>query len=476
MLTQEAIDQVKGLTEIMDGRGKIVTPVPGTPLEKLVSATRKTHEQPGVASVVNANFADEDLVYLNSTAGPNGEMNPHDLVMEDIIQNVSSDIKNHLAYAKNIVKTAVDELASETVRILSEQTTVGLSGMEVKIHNPPEPLVTTAFAGMLRNYKDIAFASPKMDLNLPAASYQEIMDNMKTGVGSIDDATAAWTARQGGVFVQKVWDEVFRLPQGQPLSSDLSFYIENRETGVEMALAIFLLANRLFDAPPEGTEMSLAAYNKTMADFRDQAGMRLSRAITELDEVVRTRTLVQSVSGKVTTVHGLVYARWIEAGGSNEVLFGNSLSNPCLYGADAINDAAPALLTAWDRYASITTQTENGKRYERTKAALDEVFCKQLASLDPQDESLCGNPDVILTMYRDLLGKVQLLEMEDLHGLCLRLLCRSRFAHTDAEFILSNIEVVMRRNQGLTVREAAASVNEMYIARWIAAQMQVASV
>jgi hypothetical protein len=71
------------------------------------------------------------------------------------------------------------------------------------------------------------------------------------------------------------------------------------------------------------------------------------------------------------------------------------------------------------------------------------------------------------------LSEVSEIDMKDLWSVSLKLVCRSRFDHTQAERILSGIEEVKRDNPSIDVREAAAVSMIKYVAYWVSSQLKL---
>ncbi len=219
--------------------------------------------------------------------------------------------------------------------------------------------------------------------------------------------------------------------------------------------------------------MTLAKMNAVAAEFRDQAGAFLCRRYDTWERNKKVGLLVLSVNGTVTTVDSTIYREWIEAGGCNEILFGNCLDLPALTTVQSINEKAAELKAKWERHALITSVVESNNRFARIKTILSEQFQAQLK--EPSDEENMTENDKVTycKLFQDQLDNVVVREMDDIYGLCLKLVCRSRFFRTEAERILSGIGRIMIENPKADVREAAAMAMIEYVAYWMSTQFNV---
>lgn len=469
MLSEEALNAALPLADILDARRIVISPMPGSPLEKLVSAVRATPQM--MVGTDDLQPSISDMAYIASVKGPGGEPSPHDIVMEDVVTVIAPAVMEHVAYARNVVKPAIQDLLDYTARHLAGRTNSHLAKFEVVQFTPIEPLAVANMANMLKPYMELPFSAPSMTLNLPGKTPAEILELMKTGVGSIDEAVGVWVAKKGEAFLTYVWDNVFRILPSDAGSVSFAMYTEDRLTGPDNAMAIFLLASKLHDNPPEGTQHSLVKYNELVADFRNAAGQRLCRALKEAQDVVGHDILVRMVNGSVTTVNAEVYKKFIEAGGTNEMLFGNSLQTSPVFTGIAVREQATQLLAAWSHYEIAAKADEASKVFTITREALLAAFEHQVGQLEDTDPSLATGKPAVLGKFKELLRDVGPLELQNLYAVALRLVCKSRFAHTDAFDLLTMMEEASLANPNIAPREAANAAVQQYVNRYLIAQM-----
>lgn len=475
MLTREALESALPLATTLDSRNVFLTPVENTPLQALVIATRS--DIVPVVPTDGGRFSIdlENILYMANCKDRVTGACDHDQALDNVVAVAAEAVRGHIQFARNVAAAAVTDLADKTCDALRALTPSSLLGVEVQVFNYPAPLEAGQLEASVQRFADDVPNEPRLAARLPARTYTELLEIIGSGSGALDKDVQAWLATKGETFLTSLWEEVFTQKQASLTDAAKSFFTftEDRENGIDNALAIFLLARKLVEAPIEGVEMPLPAFENLMAEFRGQAGLRLKRAYAEMDQINKLGILVRSVTQRVTVVNDKVYRGWIEAGGDNEVLFGNMMDTVPQTLVSNIDAKAPALKAAWTRHATLTATVENNRRFSRTKAILDSTFRAQLAEISADDETVRNNVDLVLSRFRDELETAREKDLEDLHGLCLRLVCRSRFPHTSAEEILSGIARIECENPKIDVREAAAVAVIEYIAKWVATQFKV---
>jgi hypothetical protein len=476
MLTREALEAAIPLATVLDDHNVFLAPVENTPLAALVNATRSDV----LSNVVRTDGARmqldlENILYMANCKDSVTGLCDHDVEMDRWVEIAAKAVQGHMQFARSTVAAAVGDLAEKTCNTLQALTPSSLLGMEVKVYAFPEPLQSGQLESSVVRFAAELADEPRLGMRMPMLGYAELLDLASSGSGSFDKDVQTWLAAKGETFLTSLWEEVFTQKQAALNSAAKSFFTftEDRECGVDNALAIFLLSRRLVEAPIEGVEMPLQQFENLAADFRNQAASRLQRAFAEMDTIVKTSTLVRSATDRVTVVNDKVYRAWIEAGGDNEVLFGNMLQSPVVVTVDNINARAAEFKSSWLRHAALTATVENNRRFSRTKEILEKTFVGQLNEIGAEDETVRANLDLTLSRFRDELASAKESDLEDLYGLCLRLVCRSRFPHTNAEEILSGIERIKRENPKIEVREAAAVAVIEYVAKWVSSQFAI---
>jgi len=477
MLTNQALIAAFPLTTVLDSKRIVVSPLEGSPLFTLVKATRsdsnhnKFNETTGEFDI---NIT--DIEYMANAKDDVLGVCTHDRVMDEITEVVSTAVTDHMMFAKNVVAPAIEDLVVKTCNSILELSPSALLGMEVITWAPPKPLLNSGLETSVRKFEDLPYDVPKLAMKLPDLTVTEIIELMKSGSGDLDNDITEWASVKGDSFFISIWENIFQIKQaGLTDRVPVTFrsFVYDAPDSLDNALAIYLLSRRLADSPLPNTEMNLTSFNSLIIDYRNQSGARLSHAFNEFDKVNKISQLVRSVDGNKTIVNESVYRRWIDAGGENEILFGNILVQPFSSTVDEINSKAPMLKAEWNKYSALTSVVERNRLFTRTKEFLLAHFREQIRNVTEGEEATIGNREIILKKFTDLIDEVREDETKDLWALCLKLVCKARFYKTDAERILSGIERIKKENPQVSVREAAAISLLEYINYWISTQFVV---
>ena len=484
MLTQEALNSAIPLTTLMDSNDIIVTAVAGTPLAALVLATRSDTRFNTVIPVVTPEgvsintYAPSvvDIEFIANTRDPVLDTNAHDKAMDNVVEVAANAVREHIVFAKTVVAPAVEDLVNRVVSKLNSNTPSSLLGMEVVVYDPAKPLLNSALENELRKYESLAIDNPVMNLQLPGLTVTEITELMASGSGGLDDAIKEWAAGKGEGFLNTIWENVFQIKQAD-LSDRTPITFRNwcyeSDEAIDNALAIYLLARKLVDNPLPNTEMNLSAFNTTIVELRNQSAARLCLALDEIEKIDTAGLLIRSMTDRVTTVNGSVYAKWIENGGENEVLFGNLLQQPREVSLTGIVSKSDELKTVWNRHATLIATVERNKLFTRTKEVFLSEFTEQMRILSASVEGSLTNMANIIALFSECLDDMRNDEISDLWDAALKLLCASRFVRTEARGILLGIEEVKKAHPEVDVREAAAISAINYIGKWVATQLVV---
>jgi hypothetical protein len=476
MLSIEAIKSADALTQVLDGRRMYLMTKEGTPLDQLVKASRIGTDLIMTDAGGEKMIDSSTMAYLANAKDKTLGFSQHDQTMDEITTVCIQAVSEHMRFARTVVAPAIGDLVERTMTSLREMTPMSLLGMEVIPWCPPEPMVAPTFGALISRFDTVAFDSPAMTMRCPTITFTEMLELMHTGTKSLDNSIDNWVATKGEAFFNNIWMSVFQInsvPAGGR-SKLFKDFTEDPECGMDNALAIFLMARKLIEAGPmQGVEMSKPAFERAAADFRNQAAARLRRGLDEMALVEKAGTLVRKhIQPNKVIVNDRVYRGWIEAGGDNEVLFGNMLQGTPNVTISQINAKSQLFKSAWQKHAALTASVESNKRFARIKQILSKHFEAQLKDLNDEEEATTANRMQIQKLFDELLSKVTEQDTEDLWSLCLRLVCRSRFYRTDAERILEGIERAKRKNPTLPVREAAAVSMIEYIGYWVANQFK----
>ena len=153
------------------------------------------------------------------------------------------------------------------------------------------------------------------------------------------------------------------------------------------------------------------------------------------------------------------------------------VSNTPLYSCALIDKESARFLSAWNVYEQYSNTASKNNNFNKFKQALRICFANGFSILTDVEKDLKEEkPDMfskINEYFTEELDKLRTGDMLDIHGECLKLVCRSRFYYTDAEKILQGINDAVKLNPNINVRDAAAMATCEYVFDYISDQMRV---
>jgi len=466
MLTTEAIEEALSLTQSFDEKGIVLQPIEGTPLAELVKQTLVIQDAGGVditGSAAATNAIDKQA---------NGSS--HDMVMDEAVASIAKSVQAHISYAKNVVSPTVAEYIGLVEADIVNLPNSGLAKYCITNYELPAPMQSDAFLQSLAIFRETPYEEFRFDLNLPDLDETQLVDLVKTGSVPIDELVEQWVAKVGIEFLYSVYRNIFQIkPYQDPNYSrevqSLRQYFQDKAHGNDYALAIYLLANKLNDNPPEDTEHTLDDYNTKILTLRNQAGNRLSVLAAEIENAYANRKLIKEYKPgtKEVVVYPNVYSHWLESGGDNDVILGSIVSENNYYTVDAIEEDAAKLKSGWDAQKRIEERTALNNKFVYVKESLKSNFLAILGkeNFEGKEESTIKN------IFNEELALLRIEEIADICQVCLKLLCRSLYFKTDALRILSSIDKIGRENPSIDVRESALLATIELLTDWACAQL-----
>lgn len=476
MLTEKSIKNAVALGTVMTNNGLSIAPKAGTPLALLVTETRGQQINISTDVEYNVENAIDNILYMANCKDSILNTCPHDLAMDSVTETLIDAIKRHIVFSKTVVAPVIDELASKTIETIEGLNVSKLLNMNIVTWSAPEVLVAPAVRTELIKYDSVIYDNTALKLNLPSLTLTEIGDLLKTGNRDIDSSLVKWFSVMGEGKILSLWADLFQFNQN-PLNNNtpkfLETYLDDKTTGTDTSIFVYFLTRKMYDNPIAGVEMSLAEFNEVCAAFRNQAGSRLVRALAKLDSDVAGGLMVRSSSDTTIVVDEMLYRDWLEKGGDNDVLFGNTLGTRTFYSVGNLTANAEKLKADWMRHSALVTMAESGRKTTRFKQVMLSVFTEQISRpVGNEATEVKVTRQQMLDVFNEELNRFTEADLSKPYDFALRLVCRSRFPYTDAERILGGIDKVVKQNPNMNVSEAATISIIDYIAYWISTQIE----
>lgn len=483
MLSSYAVTSAMPLAEDLASKSLAVHAKPNTVLSELDRVTNGMLLNSGILTKTDdldtAGFAKllENATFNFDTP------TQHDAMMDGFLNDVKAAVSSHLKFAKNVVKPLVMDYAERfQIYMQSAQCPGPESQYNVETFELPQPLEDMVFLETVKKYQDIKNIDairPQTACPIQIGNDEELLNFILTGDGEVDKHIAAWytSTKQEG------YAEVAKKLMFSP--GALADAFRNRlqpQCNMNEALIIFLVANAVYNKETglsDDVQMSTAAKNNLVAEYRNFAGAVLAAYMNHLDLLVKNQTVVLEVSSSTKTicVFGPVFRKWLEDGGRTEFLFA-LLSLGLEYRTiEKLKENEVRLQKEWESYSLFYHNAQANQRLNTAKVGLKLTF-SLLMNEPTEDEKeyiqTHGNHTAVVNkLLGEMIDELKPSDIEQIYMTAMKVICRCRFYYTDAEFILSEIEEVARINPDVDPNEAALIATVHYIVDYLCDQMFV---
>lgn len=474
MLSNQSIFAAAALAEQYDAENIVLAPLAGWPLHHLVAASNISPEM--------SQKCDDNTVYINTgcieaaTQAKTGvfDKSTHTYAMDDWIETGTKAVQAGLTIARTGAAPRIAELIELVTMRMSNAPVSDLTSVYITEEEDCPAVYGPAFRKLVDQFANYHNGEPLLNINGPDLSTPEILEMVQTGVASIDAELVPWAVGLNENVVQDVYRSFFTIKNG---ADQRGFYGRMDKSAIRMVL-VYCIAKHLVDNDTvfEGSTGSLKVYRENLEAILAQAAHLLTIQMDKNDSAIKNGNMVRSVAGNEVRVFSPVYRAWLESGGDNDILFGMSVSGNQQFTVGAITDRTEEYLRAWRSYVGVATSRDSSQRFNYIRQQLTLSYESILNK--PNEDGVVADPIAIkneMDCFREHLRSITIAEIDDLNSVARKLVCRTSFADSPAELILTRMDEEGKRNPKLSPREAAALATLWYVASWVASQIVAVS-
>lgn len=477
MLTLSAIESTHQIATDLDAKGIAVVAKPNSLLSQLIAVTYIDFD-PKLTE--GGFYVDMNKMATMTTqaTGVTG-FSEHAARMEETADFLARQLEGYLLHARTVCAPYVDEYAQ---RLSAQEALLAGSpstGVNVSVRRGNHVLLEPALMDAYMRSREVTYEALRHTYRLPQKSEAELRQMLMTGSTVLDAVITEYFSGYADGWLLSVYDSVFRSGERNAVLPDggIDVYYSGRDN-VAQALAVFLIARRLWNAPPEGTEMPLAEYESAMVDLRNQAALRLCQEYERMMRdgnsgilVCSTRSMLGNVEIEVNKEQ---YDLYLKKGGSVDALLGNQLQPHPEVLTEAILSKQKVLEAAWTRHYNINkSYFDQRKLLKMREAIMTEWFA--MAESCTHDEFSIADRHVAGVLVRRIAETVSLEDLQDIPLLALRIVCDARFPRTADKDILLGMRRAKQNNPAITAHEAATISLMEYLYKWVGDNMEVVS-
>lgn len=473
--TKIAAESAFVATQNYDARDVAVVAGQNTLLAELVNETIVDHNPVNQSGQYRVDV--DSMITRTNAADPIVGYSEHSQKLDEISEKIAGFLEQHIYGFKTQVIPMVNEFAERISARIALIEGSPDSGARVERWNRIAPFMESSLIDSFERSKEVVVRDLPMEMKLEPVSQAEIEATIKTGSSTVDAAVFDYFSEKGPGWLESAFKNIFTCDPSGLTPSGLNTYINGREEGVAYALFTFLVARRLWDKPPANCDMPLQKYSDLMVAYRNQAAQRLSRELELQERESKQGKLIRSCTKNglgetVIVVDEKLYKEFLKAGGTNEMLLGNALSDTPMNNYQAIIDNKETLARAWNTHYSFSRSLYEQKRLTVMKTSLMSEFDHMVRGMSDDDFPLQERA-LARNLFLDFSRTLKAEDFNCINTLALKAICRSRFHATHAEMFLMAMDRATKANKDISTAEAATIATLEYVSRWVASQMQV---
>lgn len=480
MITQHSINAAASLMPLLENENTQLLAKGDTPLSELTTLTTR-------AGTVPTDNPDLDTLILGQDLHANSKLRnvmgvpEHDMAMEEIAPIVAQAIGAVMSIARNQVNPMVRSVVQAVEKQLDDEGAVPETPLDVVPQYHHGIWKNPVLSDMVSRYEEtlqppnnlMPLAIGTADVDLDAA--------LKTGISDMDKDLEKLISAVGEVGLRELWDDFFA--QGDRSTSLNSQLDSLGVVAPYQLILVHMLAVHFSNEVPDTEGVDLEAFQNYVASLRAATGRLIARRMTQLDRAIRTKRMVihfpddrdiQALTNEGSrvriVVNQMVYSRWLEDGGSPEILLGSALSDKNTNYQGLLNDAE-RYKKVWVDYERMVRLARRNKTFNSLQAYVGSAIAKEINGLD-----LDTVPHTREQMHQDLTTHVSHMcatDVENLYETVRHILCNTIFKHTDALTILTEFDrLADQMDNDTDLREVATLVAINYATDWVAGMVQ----
>ena len=471
MINYNSLTAAISLADKLEKKGLQLKAIAGTPLATLITAGYLPN--PDIGSM---EMSAEERIQFGSTCKNAQGVCEHDIVMDEVLEVLKRTVTWGMDLARNqvnpCVKTAVQFVEDYTASAMTLKNTA----ISVKADIYHAIWGSHYLAGMVERFNETAVKDVKLGITVPLPeNLASPMALIETGISRFNSDLTEFVASLPENYITDLYNKVF-VSSGDDYNPSLLSWLNPLYVEPNQILLIHLMALKLLDVTPEGVRAGLNEYKEFVAEIVAQSGRAMVRVLERRESAVAKKTLINDwtqfreddigITPIAIRVNGDMYGKFLEAGGSPEVLFGAFLTDRN-YSFDMLLDRKDQYVKIWESQERVMSTNLRLQKANHYLTGLVRAVEQQIADLP--DDLLVTERSIYVTALHAYVRDMPNNWYEDcLFTTCRKVICNVMFPHTDALEILTTMDTVAKANPTLDIREAGLLAMIEYIPNWVA--------
>lgn len=489
MISNTIIDLAAGLSRVYTSADVAVVARPNTVLANMVIAMNKEKNKAGITAARIDN-SEEEIYRQAGTDITNaatqslndfnaGNVNDFCVAFDVHIEEAKKRLQNIIYVLRNHVNPIVKELYDGVCEFMDSGESLRANQMEVRILYMPEVFKSMSFIQSVSPFGDYEpVEAISAGAYVPPINEEDLLERVKSGISDVDTSISTWLMANPE-SLSKVFSRVFLAIEHQDatnydIANGTSALLTCPTHGLMYASLSFLLANSFYKDVPDGVVSEHGQYKEKLLLIRKYSGSLLARASTLFSLKSDTDIVVEKYLNNLVTVFPETYNRFIEGGGTNEVLLGAMMSTNRPFGLNALLEGKEQFLRVYYQQLALLEARDRADSQTRRREVTAHLFSKQLVALAASDDSVDARrinelKEAFAKTYNSLTNE----DLEDFLVASIKLVCRTRFSGQPFEELLLTSHHLAIRHPNLDTDNVMTLAFTDYVGKWIASMLKV---
>lgn len=463
---------ISELVQQLRDSGKVVAPVPGTPLELLNNTV------PFMDCSEYADYAVHDVIGQSQLQAYAEEGKSHHCIeMDAIVKSSARRVRALLDLARNYVNPMVEQVIEDINQEYSRRLEKVAVNLEV---------VTSKQNPLFKNdsIRDLANARAKdigMQVVRRPSYYSDFISDkinyLSTSVVGLEAELALYFGQKGEEYLDNIFERYFlKASEWEVSVSDddaLAVLLYCYKLATDRDSENFIEGAGLGEVRESLERLSNMAANRLKAQFvkfdRREKNKRLIISYPEPNQKLTNRGKVEALQ---IVVEEDLYKEFLETGGSPDLLCGAYITDGERE-VGALIAGQAKYIERWQRRVNSIRQTNEQAKFDILKRSIVNSLHKQLGEDFEQAEGIPFDRDEVMKNVTNYLAEVSPLAVNNPYPVILRIVTLYVFQNKHAERFLLDMQEINKHNPEIDMRHVAAQATLNYIVNWVRSQLVI---
>lgn len=477
MLSISALNTSKGFAESLADKGISLSLSPDSVLSAVVAACRSPFSETNFAG----NIDETGIAYAaNITAGDMDGDSIHTLTMDTLVDNLVSLVTPHVNHARSVVSPIVTNMHNAiAARVEGFVPSDPASNYSIKKIDIPAPLKESDLIEAFKQFEGVDSPPHRPTLNIGPMTPAEIGELVAAGFPDCAEDAKRLIAETDPDFLKIVWATFFDTSNPLALSSDGIMSLDPYHRLIATVIGHLATLGLEQKTPDNLVGMTLSELRSTLDTIARWTGSVANYALLGCKNAKQLGQVVIRFNFETRSVlvDSDLYAQFLEAGGSPDVLLACLLDQKDIRGQASLLEYAKEGERSWNEFVVLNGRNHENEMLSYMRSLYTSEIRESMKDIHESEIEFCADKarhiDNVCKKADEIIACASEAELKDVAMMSLCLIAGCRFHFTSAYDLLKEIELTCRATKA-DPREAAVPAVLNYVVRFLADEINVA--